>query len=378
MSASSTFTLSAKIFISDAWIKPLDFGSEDFSKIWMSHSRTDDGQGGGPNAVCMTDRNRFAKWEGLHSDENWHYSILTSLEILEAANASYSFNPREWCTGWSDFYFIPRHLFVDYIYLSAFFGATNSFHEMAIPTIVHIIDQSRRKNPWTSIMNWIGDCYGGCCNRGGDMESYNAARCGHAIDFTARSGVVEGHFSQLDKAAATLGKPCPAPEWVKGPDAQRDWTVFTRYLPQAALDAYETISGYRPYNEYQWRNCPDRTPYNANGKEVHSPYQYWYAREPPRPFNLTEQAKFDVHEEEIIQLRLKQHPPKPHSPTEVLKYKHYISKIDEISAARPTSPAKSPGGLSLLKPADGGEESLLSLAEPAAGVPVNGKTPPLI
>ena len=138
----------------------MDFADEDFSKIWVARSRTDNGEGGGPKSVCMTDRNRFAPWTGLHSDKNWHYAVLQALAALKKADTDYKFNEHEFCTRWSDIYYFPRHLWPDYIYLSAFFGAFKSFHEMTIPTMVHILDQSRGEKPFTSILNWIGDCYG--------------------------------------------------------------------------------------------------------------------------------------------------------------------------------------------------------------------------
>ncbi|KAE8451413.1 hypothetical protein EG329_004042 [Mollisiaceae sp. DMI_Dod_QoI] len=274
----------------DAWIDPMDFADEDFSKIWLARSMTDNGEGGGPTSICMTDRNRFAKWAGFHSDKNWHYSILQALKALKAADTDFNFNEEEWCTGWSDIYHIPRHLWPDFIYLSAFFGAYNAFHEMSIPTMVHIIDQSRREKPFTSIINWIGDCYGGCCNRGGTLPDLLEHRCGHSMDYLKNDNIYGTHYLRLDQMAKTLGKPSMTPAWKKVPDEARDWTTFRQGLPQGAVAAYESFSRVKPENAYQKKNMPDPIPWNATGveKEGADPYKYWYRLKPPRPYNITE------------------------------------------------------------------------------------------
>lgn len=245
----------------------MDFADEDFTKIWSARSMTNNGEGGGPTTICMTDRNRFGHWAGLQSDKNWHYTILQALELLQNSNTDYKFNEKEWCTGWADIYYIPRVLWPDYIYLASFFGSFDAFHEMAIPTMFHILDQSRRHRPYSSIINWIGDCYGGCCNRGGDVDNLLEHRCGHALNYLGDKKIIETHYGRLDEMAATLGKPGMTPAWKKIPAAQRDWTAFLEGLPQQAVDAYKKASSVTPTNAYQDSNMPVPIPYNATGIE---------------------------------------------------------------------------------------------------------------
>lgn len=327
----------AKLSCSDAWIKPLDFADEDFSKIWLARSRTDNGEGGGPTFICMNTRNHFPQWAGMHSDKNWHYSILEALHSLKQVRTDYAFNSEEWCTGWSDIYYIPRHLWPDYIFLSAFFGSTNSFHEMTIPTIINIIDQSRRNKPLTSIINWLGDCYGGCCNRGGSVEEYTAHRCGHSMDYVGTKVVVARHYDMLDKAAQTLGKPLKTPAWKKVPNDQRNWATFTKYLPVKTLYAYQNISQKRPENAYQKLNMPDPIPWDANGKENPriSQYSYWYGMKPPRPFNATE-MEIDKERERLEMERVEEEELKANPLSDPGKPKHNEpppKPADEVATA---------------------------------------------
>lgn len=291
----------------------MDFADEDFSKIWLARSMTDNGEGGGPTFVCMQSRGRFAKWPGMHSDKNWHYSVLEALQNLKDAKTDYSFSATEWCTGWSDIYYIPRHLWVDYIYLSAFFGATNSFHEMTIPTMLHIIDQSRKDKPLTSIITWIGDCYGGCCNRGGSVQEYLEHRCGHSMDYIGPAGIPGKHYESIDKAARTLGKPAITPEWKKVPNDQRDWSTFTNYLSDNAMSAYQNFAQIVPNNTYQKLNMPSPIPWNANGKEPANldPHSFWYRMKAPRPYNITEVEIDDAKERQEDEARQKHEEPKP-------------------------------------------------------------------
>lgn len=249
----------------------------------------------------MTDRNRFAAWAGLHSDKNWHYSVLQAIEALRKVDTAYMFDQGEWCTEWSDIYYIPRHLWPDFIYLSAFFGAFNCFHEMTIPTMVHILDQSRREKPFTSIINWIGDCYGGCCNRGGDIEDYIAHRCGHSIDYLGDEHIFGTHYQRLEQVAITLGKPSITPAWKKLPNSERYWKTYIRGLSNTAMAAFEKSVKIKLKNAYQKKSMPDAIPFNHTGLEPEGadPFTYWYRMKPPRPFNITEMEENDRAEREL-------------------------------------------------------------------------------
>ncbi|KAH8764790.1 UDP-galactose transporter [Hyaloscypha finlandica] len=185
----------------DAWIDPLSFATEDFSKIWIAYTQAY----GGPQYICGTSRAQFGGWIGLNADRNWHYPLLSAQADLASANTSYIFNKDEWCIGWSDIYYIPREYFADYVYLAAFYGAQNAFHELVIPTIMRIIDQTRREKDFSSIINYLGHCFGGCCAPGADMNQLMSHRCGHKLDYLGNWDVINAHYDRLDKEAERLG-----------------------------------------------------------------------------------------------------------------------------------------------------------------------------
>ena len=60
--------------------------------------------------------------------------------------------------SWSDIYYIPRRYFTEFIELSNVFLAVPVFHEVAIPTILNIIDKTHERRPSKSIITRIGDC----------------------------------------------------------------------------------------------------------------------------------------------------------------------------------------------------------------------------
>ena len=85
---------------------------------------------------------------------------------------------------WSDIYYIPRCFFQDFIDLSNVFYEVKNFHEVAIPTMVNIIDLTRRETPFHSIITRLYDCWGDCCAGGSTSENIKQKRCGHRIDLS--------------------------------------------------------------------------------------------------------------------------------------------------------------------------------------------------
>ncbi|CAL3967738.1 unnamed protein product [Diplocarpon coronariae] len=251
----------------DAWIHPMDFAEEDYTKMWMAISRHGDGIGGGPTFVCMTKRERLGGWQGLLGDRNWHYALLHALSDLAAAGTEFRFNPREWCVGWSDIYYIPRHLWPDYIYLATLFGAHGVFHELAIPTILHIIDQTRRQRELSSIVNWMGDCYGGCCSEGATLDDLLEHRCGHKLNYLGDPEIVTTHFQRLDYAARLLGRPNPLRDVQLPPSQPRNWTAYTQTLSPEALAAYRAAEDRVPLNHTMSDNVPPSFAFNQTGLE---------------------------------------------------------------------------------------------------------------
>ncbi|XMA07251.1 hypothetical protein WAI453_000042 [Rhynchosporium graminicola] len=251
----------------DVWIDPMDFAEEDYNKMWIATSRHNDNAGGGPTFLCMTKRERFDSWVGLAKDRNWQYPLLQALSDLEKTGTDFTFDPEEWCTGWSDIYYIPRHLWVDYIYLAAFFGAREVFHEMAVPTIMHILDQSRRKRELSSIINYIGNCFGGCCAGGGKLDDILSHRCGHKLDYAGDQKPVKAFYDGLDYAAGLLGTEIERPEWLDQSHRRQNWTTFTEALTPEAVAAWQSASSKTPWDKTMGHNMPESFAWNVTGAE---------------------------------------------------------------------------------------------------------------
>ena len=105
----------------------------------------------GPLSICMTDVSQHDWWGWGFDYQKW------SMKASSAAKLNfpkYEINDQEWCLGWSDLYYIPRRYFEDFINLFEFFaqGDFEIFHEVAVPTIAHIIDSSLRENPYVPII----------------------------------------------------------------------------------------------------------------------------------------------------------------------------------------------------------------------------------
>ncbi|KAG4441639.1 hypothetical protein IFR05_002846 [Cadophora sp. M221] len=275
----------------DVWIDPMDFAEEDYNKMWIAVSRHNDNAGGGPTFLCLKKRESFSSWVGMAKDRNWQYPLLEALQDLEKANTDYTFDPEEWCTGWSDIYYIPRHLWVDYIYLAAFFGARDVFHEMAVPTIMHILDQSRRTRELSSIVNFIGYCYGGCCAGGANMEDLLSHRCVHKLDYAGDRNVVAAHYDGLDYAASILGSEIERPEWLDQTHRQENWTTFEQNLAPETLTAWKAAMNKTPLGKTMGHNMPANFVWNSTGIET-----------PPTPGELRkiEQERLTKLEEEKL------------------------------------------------------------------------------
>ncbi|PMD62276.1 uncharacterized protein K444DRAFT_627235 [Hyaloscypha bicolor E] len=228
----------------DAWIDPLSFATEDFSKIWIAYTQAY----GGPQYICGTSRAQFGGWVGLNADRNWHYPLLSAQVDLASANTSYIFNKDEWCIGWSDIYYIPREYFADYVYLAAFYGAQNAFHELVIPSIMRIIDQTRRRKDFSSIINYLGHCFGGCCAPGADMNQLMSHRCGHKLDYLGNWDVINAHYERLDKEAERLGTEVEERETVRW----GNFSAFGKSLTEGERRRLAEMVVRPPPNHWRW------------------------------------------------------------------------------------------------------------------------------
>ncbi|KAL9129687.1 MAG: hypothetical protein Q9217_001929 [Psora testacea] len=179
----------------DAWIDPLGFRHEDFDNFWLP-------DGEDPKYMCMTDASEYADWWSMKA--GFHENAKQSARALQSFDLGYVLNPDEFCSGWSDIYYIPRRFFTDFVFLSSVFGARDTHHEIAIPTMLHIIDNTRRPNPLISLTSLIGDCWGDCCAKGPRPRDILGRRCGHPMDYRNEDWV-KPHFSRLEDEAALLG-----------------------------------------------------------------------------------------------------------------------------------------------------------------------------
>jgi hypothetical protein len=98
----------------------------------------------------MTNIEEWPPWVYFEPPYNSHVNARRAIEAIQRFN--YPYPSGEFCVGWSDFHHIPRRFWADWIFLSGFFNDFETFQEVAIPTMMHMIDSSRRLHPAQSIM----------------------------------------------------------------------------------------------------------------------------------------------------------------------------------------------------------------------------------
>ena len=129
-----------------------------------------------------------------------------------------------------------------------FFGAQNAFHELVIPSIMHIVDQTRCKHEFTSIFNFMAHCYGGCCAGGADLNQLMSHRCGHKLDYLGNQTVINAHYEGLDQEAAGRG--------IEIEDVQveryQNFSSFGKSLSSTAKAAYEEVVVRPLPNHWSW------------------------------------------------------------------------------------------------------------------------------
>ncbi|KAF4920894.1 UDP-N-acetylglucosamine transporter [Colletotrichum viniferum] len=190
----------------DSWIDPMGWVDENRQSIWYPTSHnTRQFEGDGPRYMCMNDWQKFPQWWGWY--HKWHEKAVTVNGEIIRMNRGYDVVEDEFCVGWSDIYYIPRRFFADFIFLSYVYGCADLFHEVAIPTMLNIIDRSRRSEsaPFQSLIDRIGDCWGGCCDDSATPHDVKWTRCGHRLDYLKQE-VVDAHYGRLDEQTAWLGQ----------------------------------------------------------------------------------------------------------------------------------------------------------------------------
>ncbi|KID81920.1 UDP-galactose transporter [Metarhizium guizhouense ARSEF 977] len=187
----------------DSWIDPLawsDINLENFYFPFLTDKTK------GPFTICMNDTAK-QDWWGWEKDVHKKAMEAASAAKSSALTQNYTINDHEWCLGWSDIYYIPRRFFGDFIRLSEVFSNPqfDVFHEVAIPTIVHIIDNSRRESPHIPVVNHISDCWGDCCSSNPSVDDVLRYPCGHRLDYLNKP-VTEAFFAKLASEASLLKK----------------------------------------------------------------------------------------------------------------------------------------------------------------------------
>ncbi|UJR11839.1 hypothetical protein I4U23_016019 [Adineta vaga] len=181
----------------DAWIQPLRFDDMDFRKIWFPDSVV-------PPFKCVNDTKG---WEWWAWKDGYHLTAKRATKnVAKTYPTEYVVNKEIFCGGWSDIYYIPRHFFRDFIKLGQIFYAADSFHEVAIPTIINIIDLTYRLTPYHSVVTRLGDCWGHCCLNGASPDDIKRHRCGHRITLT-NEDVKQTLIEILQSGALYLNRP---------------------------------------------------------------------------------------------------------------------------------------------------------------------------
>ncbi|KAF4340068.1 UDP-galactose transporter [Fusarium beomiforme] len=186
----------------DAWIDPLAWSNIDrnnmhFPMTWPGMRPT------GPQFACMNDTKDY-DWGGW-ADQN-HMKAQLAAAQLDHLHLGYEIDIHEWCVGWSDIYFIPRKFFKDYIVLAPIFMSFSVFHEVGIPTMLHIIDMSYRKTSYIPAMELFADCWGYCCADNPTIYDVITYRCGHRLDYQNKE-VTAAFYDKLEAETQLLGKP---------------------------------------------------------------------------------------------------------------------------------------------------------------------------
>ncbi|KAI9765212.1 MAG: hypothetical protein M1840_007704 [Geoglossum simile] len=185
----------------DSWIDPMLFGNMDSKSIWYPDSLE-------PKFIC-TDRVKSLPWVFDARDDARRAKVAA--KILEDRNSGYKVDIDQFCDGSSDIYYIPRRFFEDFIYLSAVFYDLKVFHEIAIPTMVTIIDNTHR----ASIIGDSSqisplDCWGSSRSSSSGPSRHDTTwrKCGHKLDYSDRD-VTLAFYDRLAQSARWLGTKGP-------------------------------------------------------------------------------------------------------------------------------------------------------------------------
>jgi hypothetical protein len=113
-------------------------------------------------------------------------------------------------------------MFRDYILLAKGYGSSPLFHEIALPTMLRILERTYTPHASMSAMQFLGDCWGGCCRQNPSKDDIRDNRCGHKFNWPDWD-TTKSHFVRLEENAKLLGTPRPwraaagpVPKWKSG------------------------------------------------------------------------------------------------------------------------------------------------------------------
>ncbi|KAI9151909.1 CMP-sialic acid transporter 1 [Paramyrothecium foliicola] len=227
----------------DAWVDPLAWGAMNRDNIHFPMTANSEDNHIGPHYKCMNDTQGY-NWWGW--EKNFHLHAKLAQSQVAVLDLGYKVDFHEWCVGWSDIYFIPRRFFEDFILLADIFVSFDVFHEVAIPTMVRIIEESHRKNPYTPLLEHISDCWGHCCASNPTIFHVLHYRCGHRLDYLEEK-VIKAFYDKIDNEAFILGQP-----------------LNRTHLPELShlfppLPSQPAVEEFPSYNQ-QWEVPPDSEP----------------------------------------------------------------------------------------------------------------------
>jgi len=99
---------------------------------------------------------------------------------------------------WSDIMYLPRRYFKDFISLCSIFASHKVFVEMAVPTVLEIIDRTMIKSGLSSKLQHEPSCWGGALFSWPSDEDIVRYPCGHHLDL-ANTTQTKTHFARLRK-----------------------------------------------------------------------------------------------------------------------------------------------------------------------------------
>ena len=143
----------------DVWLDPMAFAHENFENIWLPDIN-------GLRYLCMTEESKDeirGKWLWFDRGAQ-HPASDSAREVHDRLGQDFQLKGDEFCISWADLYYVPRRFFADWIVLSTIYASHDVFHEIAVASMAHLIDKSRRVHPTLPVMTHLGDCWGGCCS----------------------------------------------------------------------------------------------------------------------------------------------------------------------------------------------------------------------